>query len=191
MRFVGADQGPLPFFGAGCDKTFALLSVFKWEDRKNPLGLLEAYLREFSAKDGVTLYVRAGKSEASLQQALDALVARLGLVPKDTAKVVWVPQVPHAEYPALFACADAFVLPTHAEGWGASACRFLWCYPFDFGWPGERFFSLTNHSPLVGQQRAAHHGGHGHGPPRHCHELVSREGERGTGARVPCDADRA
>ena len=57
------------------------------------------------------------------KSAMDSLTKKLGL--SDPPTVVWVPKVTHAEYPQLFANANAFVLPTHAEGWGLFVCLFV------------------------------------------------------------------
>ncbi len=96
---------------------YAFLSIFKWEDRKNPTGLLEAYLSEFSAAEPVALYLRSGGSASAVQEAVDRLVEKHAIAA--APRVVWVPKTTHAEYAQLFAGADAFVLPTHGEGWGA------------------------------------------------------------------------
>eukprot|EP00038_Savillea_parva_P012404 m.204452 g.204452 ORF g.204452 m.204452 type:complete len:515 (-) comp22520_c0_seq1:158-1702(-) len=99
----------------GAADRFAFLSVFKWEERKNYRGLVTAFMQEFSSKDMVKLFLRAGRQEDVDRFVKDAADA-LGI--KDHAPVVWVHQQPAERYPKLFKMADAFVLPTHGEGWG-------------------------------------------------------------------------
>jgi glycosyltransferase involved in cell wall biosynthesis len=120
----------------GLETTFAFLSVFKWEDRKNPRGLLEAYLREFNASEPVTLYLRTGSDAGAVQAAVDALAEQFALA--SPPRVVWVPKVSHAEYAQLYAGADAFVLPTHAEGWGACGRAVCFGYPNVAAWLAGR-----------------------------------------------------
>eukprot|EP00041_Stephanoeca_diplocostata_P037284 m.1402026 g.1402026 ORF g.1402026 m.1402026 type:complete len:549 (+) comp25009_c0_seq26:146-1792(+) len=100
----------------GVDKTFAFLSVFKWENRKNYEALLTAFLVEFRSSDPVTLYIRGGERRSIVDNYVYALKRKLAV--SDCASVKWIPHVSHAQYPQLFKNADAFVLPTHGEGWG-------------------------------------------------------------------------
>jgi glycosyltransferase involved in cell wall biosynthesis len=37
---------------------------------------------------------------------------------RDPPKIVFLPRMPSADYVRLYRAADAFVLATHAEGWG-------------------------------------------------------------------------
>ena len=50
------EPGEAPRYKPG--QRYRFLSVFKWEPRKNPEGLLEAYWREFSRSEPVTLVLR-------------------------------------------------------------------------------------------------------------------------------------
>ena len=50
----------------GSQGTFAFLSVFKWESRKNYVTLLMAFLQEFDETDDVTLFIRAGDQQSQL-----------------------------------------------------------------------------------------------------------------------------
>ena len=51
-----------------------------------------------------------------LQIALDAMLSQFGV--KHPPKIVFLPRLPLSHYVQLFRAADAFVLATHAEGWG-------------------------------------------------------------------------
>lgn len=120
------------------------LSVFKWEARKAPEVLLDAYFREFSASDAVALFLRCelfhedGRDlvrERVVAAAKDAFHA----TPKSEGKRLWgtpdgegvdaairsraprvfiLPRASDEEMPSLYAAADAFVLPSRGEGWG-------------------------------------------------------------------------
>eukprot|EP00040_Diaphanoeca_grandis_P008129 m.44001 g.44001 ORF g.44001 m.44001 type:complete len:487 (+) comp19547_c0_seq1:158-1618(+) len=102
-------------------QTFAFLSVFKWEARKNYETLLMAFYQEFVADDNVYLYIRSAKSQDVIERYIKAtILPKLEQIenfkPKLT-QLVWLPKVSEEVYPSLFAAADAFVLPTHGEGW--------------------------------------------------------------------------
>eukprot|EP00051_Salpingoeca_urceolata_P011791 m.146491 g.146491 ORF g.146491 m.146491 type:complete len:480 (+) comp17255_c0_seq1:213-1652(+) len=106
---------PKPSLLPNREKRFAFLSVFKWEDRKNWHALVHAYALAFQPKDKVVLYIRGGE-EATVTAAIKEHLTAEGF--KEWPTIQHVPKVKAADYPALYRTADAFVLPTHAEGWG-------------------------------------------------------------------------
>lgn len=101
---------------------FTFLSVFQWNKRKGWDILIKAYLQAFSVIDDVCLVIRAYPDqikEPSIQQRIHAYVRQLGYNPAAIPPIIWLDQfVPEKEMPALYAAADAFVLPTRGEGWG-------------------------------------------------------------------------
>eukprot|EP00250_Pteridium_aquilinum_P035272 c9051_g1_i1 orf=136-1608(-) len=102
---------------------FIFLSVFKWEYRKGWDLLIKAYMSEFSAKDGVVLYLltNAYHTGRVYEDDLTAYVKRVGLrEPQHGWPVVHVSDnhVPQSELPSLYKAANAFVLPSRGEGWG-------------------------------------------------------------------------
>jgi glycosyltransferase involved in cell wall biosynthesis len=115
----------------GAPVTF--LSVFEWTWRKGPDVLLRAWAEEFAPDEPVRLvvvtYRGAGAAgDGTVEEQALALLAALGAGPDDVADVELVlDPVPHDAMAALFASADAFVLPTRGEGAGmpmleAAAC---------------------------------------------------------------------
>eukprot|EP00042_Codosiga_hollandica_P039713 m.335449 g.335449 ORF g.335449 m.335449 type:complete len:341 (+) comp55678_c0_seq14:721-1743(+) len=95
--------------------SFNFLSVFKWEDRKNWQTLLKAFALEFEAQENVALYIRSGTPD-SIKNSVETIRKQLRLT--HTLKIYGLEKVSVADYPKLFATANAFVLPTHGEGWG-------------------------------------------------------------------------
>jgi glycosyltransferase involved in cell wall biosynthesis len=95
---------------------YVFLSVFKWERRKNWAGLLQAYFQEFSRRDPVTLVLRTHKAwETDPQDDLK----RLRKKNPDAPHVLLLRQRVDCQSQALlYSLCDAFVLPTHGEGWG-------------------------------------------------------------------------
>ncbi|CAA7059927.1 unnamed protein product [Microthlaspi erraticum] len=102
---------------------FVFLSVFKWEQRKGWDVLLKAYLREFSGKDNVALFLLTNSyhSESDFGNKIVDFVEELDEEePEDDYPLVYVidKHIAQVDLPRLYKAADAFVLPTRGEGWG-------------------------------------------------------------------------
>lgn len=102
-------------------KKFAFLSIFKWEERKGWDVLLEAFFREFSPDDDVSLHLLThgyhDDSEKSKKPLELARALKLDLKRLPSHSVIDV-HVSDADLIALYAASDAFVLPSRGEGWG-------------------------------------------------------------------------
>jgi glycosyltransferase involved in cell wall biosynthesis len=115
---------PLTLPGRG---RFNFLSVFAWSKRKGWDALIKAFVQEFppgekGAQSAVTLTLKvSGFRSNTLEVAAaqrDALLAELG-VSQMPENILWVDSsLADSEMAGLYAAADAFVLPTRAEGWG-------------------------------------------------------------------------
>lgn len=102
-------------FRSGDD--FVFLSVFEWGERKNPETLLRAFTDEFKRSEDALLVLFVGNSDPSVD--VEGEIGQLHLDPHGGRVVVCVNQdLPDHQMPALYASADAFVLPTRGEGWG-------------------------------------------------------------------------
>eukprot|EP00873_Tetraselmis_striata_P013579 jgi/Tetstr1/433843/TSEL_023028.t2 len=102
---------------------FVFLSVFKWEERKAWSVLLRAFLEEFRDSEAVALQLLTKPYHSSTDFAgqMRAWAAEQpGLPVMEDAPAVYVEtrHVPQRDLPALYAGADAFVLPSRGEGWG-------------------------------------------------------------------------
>jgi len=101
---------------------FTFLSVGKWEARKGYDLLLEAFFKGFSIADDVVLYIRSGVPEVDFTRKVSEIAHKVGAYRKDKwrppAVHVFREAISYARLPGLYAAADAFVLPTHGEGWG-------------------------------------------------------------------------
>lgn len=108
---------PLPVEGK---HGFTFLSTFQWTRRKGWDVLLKAYLRAFTLKDDVCLVIRSyyGKDE-SVEPRIAKYIEDLGYNPGEIPDIIVLDRVLSTEeMPALYASADAYVLPTRGEGWG-------------------------------------------------------------------------
>ena len=120
--------GP-PLRGGGVRST-KFLSVFKWEARKAPEVLLDAYLDAFTAEDDVALFLRCDcTTRRPTEPVRDLVAARIdgvrGGAEAETARrekrrlaCTRCLGFPETEMPSVYAAADAFVLPSRGEGWG-------------------------------------------------------------------------
>ncbi|KAM7268030.1 hypothetical protein ACFE04_010196 [Oxalis oulophora] len=107
----------------GVVKRFVFLSVFKWEYRKGWDILLKAYFSEFSAADGVALYLLTNPyhSDRDFGNKIIDFVEDSDLVKPVGG---WAPiyvidtHIAQIDLPKLYKAADAFVLPSRGEGWG-------------------------------------------------------------------------
>jgi len=104
-------------------RRFTFLSVFGFQHRKNPEGLLQAYWTEFSASDNVELIVKTNgyssrENERWIIGRIRAYKARLKLRKRTAPVRIIARHLPQREMARLYARAHAFVLPTRGEGVG-------------------------------------------------------------------------
>jgi len=103
------------------------MSLFKFEKRKNWKGLLEAYLTEFSKKDDVCFYLKThegweGDPEEWIKTYLRTLARNKVVDPANLPCIYLIDSMIDSNMlPNLFHEMDAFVLASHAEGWGLPA----------------------------------------------------------------------
>lgn len=104
---------------------FTFLSIFKWEDRKSPDILLEAFSEEFDPKEKVGLVLQCYNP---FIRDFDPYERLFGLnLPKHAPINVVPPVQTHADLARLYASADCFVLPTKGESWGLPLIESLAC----------------------------------------------------------------
>eukprot|EP00930_Biecheleria_cincta_P046008 TRINITY_DN31726_c0_g1_i1.p1 TRINITY_DN31726_c0_g1~~TRINITY_DN31726_c0_g1_i1.p1 ORF type:complete len:665 (+),score=90.75 TRINITY_DN31726_c0_g1_i1:87-2081(+) len=122
------------FFSKAPHQTFTFLSSFKWEERKNWRSLIENFIAAFPNRytvvDGeagkenvfVRLLMKSQVPSWSTDPDSDIpqLFQTLGKLQADFEDrlLLFREVLPTNELPKLYHAADAFVLPTHGEGWG-------------------------------------------------------------------------
>jgi hypothetical protein len=111
-------------------RKFTFLSIFKWESRKGVDTLLRAFFEEFTADDEVSLIISTHLYGADNEYQPDVIrakvreyVEQIGLDAKPNALpldrvIVISERLPTVDMLRLYKTADAFVMPTHGEGWG-------------------------------------------------------------------------
>lgn len=105
------------------DGRFRFLSIFQWTERKNPLGLLKAYLTEFRDTDNVSLvlktYLLHGGPEERAQARSWIEEVKRGLWLSKFPKVeLIVQQLSHDDLHQLVHDCDAYVSLHRQEGFG-------------------------------------------------------------------------
>jgi len=143
--------------------------VFKMEDRKNWKMLVEAFLREFDAAEPVRLVIKtrpcgwcgyshptqavrrfAEELEGRSEGAVEGAAARVG-----SQLLVQEQEVAMDQLRSIYADADAFVLPSHGEGWGLTLMEAMaMALPtIGTGWSGNLAFMDEAHSILLDVDR--------------------------------------
>ena len=146
-----------PAFDIGTDKTTKFLSVFDWSLRKGWPELLQAFLSEFQANDDVALVLKVWSSSGKTMPMIEAEILafvdnELGLDPANMADIVLLDrEIAEADMPQLYASADAYVQPTHGEGWGRPIMEAMACGTptIATGWGGNTEYMTKKNSCLI------------------------------------------
>ena len=105
---------------------FNFFAMFEWTERKGWDVLLESYLREFSAKDDVCLFLRTymlSKADGNPVDIIWEKIHRFGKSLNLGGKIwprieIIADQVPMADLPRLYKAVDCLLAPSRCEGWG-------------------------------------------------------------------------
>lgn len=103
---------------------FTFLSVFKWEHRKAPEILLDAYWQEFNSQDNVALIIKSywgdGRKKSDQRTVRDRINHYKQIKGyTDTAPIYYTGSLfTDNDMKGLYTLSDVFVLPTRGEGVG-------------------------------------------------------------------------
>ena len=111
---------------------FTFLSMFDLQARKGYDLLLRAYLAEFRADEDVSLVLKitqhSGKRADAAAELAYFVEREAGLELENTPPIILLDElIPQIEMSRLYAAADAFVLPSHGEGFGRPYAEALSC----------------------------------------------------------------
>jgi glycosyltransferase involved in cell wall biosynthesis len=115
LNFNG-DVPDLNQFLGVTDKDYVFYSLFEWQDRKSPNGLVEAYLRAFPDDGDTVLVIKSNPGAADVAQDV---VRHLRQQTQSSARIhirceAWT----DAQIEALHARGDCYVSLHRGEGWG-------------------------------------------------------------------------
>ena len=97
------------------EKDFVFYSVFKWQQRKNPEGTIEAFLRAFSSDPNVVLVLKINGGPQAPENTLGKLREQTG----SSARVLILNGLwSEEELEALVQRGDCYVSLHRSEGWG-------------------------------------------------------------------------
>jgi hypothetical protein len=141
---------------------YKFYSIFQWTERKNPRGLLRAYLTEFTGRDKVVLILKTYRSNYS-ESEQNAVLDEIRKIKADVGranppKIMVIPSMlTKGEMLGLHKMADCFVLIQRAEGWGLphfEACM-MGKPVITTNYSANLEFTKPEHSYLVGYDMTA------------------------------------
>jgi glycosyltransferase involved in cell wall biosynthesis len=142
---------------------YVFLSVFDWTLHKGWDLLLEGFLRAFEGRNDVVLVLKVWSSmglslEELRQQAAEHIKQKLGLDLLADGRIHFMQQqLSHRAHLQLFQAADAYVLPSRAEGWGRPYMEAMACGKptIATGWGGNTDFMTSENSYLLDYELTA------------------------------------
>ncbi|MGG1550225.1 glycosyltransferase family 4 protein [Paenibacillus ferrarius] len=143
----------------GAAGKFIFVSIFGFQHRKNPEGLLRAYWEEFSSEDNVMLVIKtngyaAYENEKWIKRKIKKYKEKLG-IRKNTAPIVIIGKhISEKQLKGLYTLGDVFVLPTRGEGVGLPFLESLasGVPVIATGWGGQMDFLTPANSFLLSYQ---------------------------------------
>lgn len=155
------DVNPLDLseFGVS-DDMFVFGAGFQWTARKNPEGLLTAFLAEFSADEPVALVLKAHTFDTTEQATSQLYEKLIGCVKScgfdaPRGKVALLPQaLPFSMMLQFHKRVDCGVYPFHGEGWGLhiSESMLMETPCIVTNWSGPSEYSTVENSYLLDYQ---------------------------------------
>ena len=99
---------------------YTFLSVLKFETRKNWKDLIEAFFDEFDSNEKVRLVLKTSEfhNDRSVKEEIEEFLHMKNHKYSKERLVLIHQMLKTEELPSLYAAANAFVLPSHGEGWG-------------------------------------------------------------------------
>jgi len=114
-------NGVSPLSLPGIDPLFKFYSIFTWNWRKNPEGLLTAYLTEFNADESAVLIIKSYRGESEDTKLIKRWImdVKMGLGLSSYPRILLISHLLTADQiKSLHKTGDCFVLPSRSEGLG-------------------------------------------------------------------------
>jgi len=111
------------------EKRFVFLSIFKWEKRKSPDILIQAFAEEFKKDENVALVMQCSNPFLQGFNPFEEILSmdyENGV--NSLKKINIIPPIPkRSELARVYRTADCFVSPTRGEAWGLPMIESLAC----------------------------------------------------------------
>ena len=134
---------------------FRFLCVGKWEQRKGTADLVSAFCKEFKSSEAVELILQCWNPYIGGFDLNSEVARETRHLGNDLPRVVTGRPLPLPGLVALMQEADAFVLPTRAEGWGLPILEAMACGlpTIVTDYSGHRAFTNEANSYLIAVER--------------------------------------
>lgn len=135
------------------ENKFIFLSVFKWEKRKSPDILIEAFAEEFEKENDVILLLQCYNPFIENLNPFEEIM-HMGV--KVGKKLQVIPPLPkRTDLAKLYRTTDCFVLPTKGESWGLPMIESLACGTpvITTNWGGALEYMKSDYGWLVDVER--------------------------------------
>jgi len=156
-HFFKPENKKLPIRGA--EGRFIFVSVFDFQHRKNPEGLLRAYWEEFKPDDKVMLLIKThwcgnGNMGHQIRENIWKYKCKLGVQGRTAPIVLLTNTLSRKEISGVYTLGHTFVLPTRGEGVGLPFIEALssGIPVIATGWGGQMDFLNKRNSFLVNYQ---------------------------------------
>ncbi len=122
---LGQFQNVQPFDLGSLNSKFKFYSIFQWTERKNPSGIIKAFISEFSKNENVSLILKTYHldNSPSDRQSVERVITELSkqLHTDDHPPINLIHKMlSRSEVLALHSACDVMVLPHRAEGWSCT-----------------------------------------------------------------------
>lgn len=109
---------------------FTFMTALDWSDRKNPEGMVKAYLEEFNKQDDVTFVIKSytGYGDENSKNYIRNRIKQLRAMTRSNAKIVLITDFIHADLmPSFHKAADVWVNLSRGEGWDLGCLQSMAC----------------------------------------------------------------
>jgi glycosyltransferase involved in cell wall biosynthesis len=109
---------------------FTIGTALDWSVRKNPQGMVTAFLQEFNNQPDATLIIKSytGYGDAAAAEGIRQEIAKIRAMVRSNARILFIPDYLHADaMPAFHNSLDAWFNLSRGEGWDLGSLQSMAC----------------------------------------------------------------
>lgn len=121
---------------------FTIMTALDWSERKNPEGMVKAYLEEFNKQDDVTFVIKSytGYGDENSKNFIRNRIKQLRAMVRSNAKIVLITDFIHSDLmPSFHKAADVWLNLSRGEGWDMGSLQ-----------------SMASEVPVIGSDSSSH-----------------------------------